>query len=412
MTATTTLFRAAAILTLTGLPLLSAGCSEGTAKNSSTDNSKFYPTGDPPREERATNNTPQPAAAKSIYADDAYLKTLSRPLPPRRRDWSASEQGNIDRILSVVKTDNFEGWKTAREALVRMGNGAVEQYIVAMLERLANDSKRFVNPGMDYQHFTVEGDLKDAALSLDDRRAPDDFDYLDDDIWLIVESELGLLGAEAVVPLLVAVKSCRSAAQSYLFGHILSNYGDEALIPMLVALRDTDDEEFRYRLTYLLRNFPDERTSSALTTVLERGATGRLRAQAAESLALAGLSAAIPRIGRAMAAERDPFVRRYTIYALGHMNDPRGLQLVTEALNDPDDSVWAQAALVVAHRKHVPAMPALLSRLTSAQSRAARDPEMKKQAEFIVENLKQLTGFNLGDDVEKWRRWYDSEKNK
>lgn len=134
------------------------------------------------------------------------------------------------------------------------------------------------------------------------------------------------------------------------------------------------------------------------------------------------------RLAAEMLGEHDPRVRCRILAAAADFDTPAAVAICRGALQDPDDDVRMQACDVWAKRGGPDAVTLLAARMTAdteldvrlralrmlgelgdeqaipALAKALEDPDPAMQYRAVAA-LKQVSGRDLGDDVNAWRAW-------
>lgn len=151
-------------------------------------------------------------------------------------------------------------------------------------------------------------------------------------------------------------------------------------------------------------------------------------AKAARSAGPAGQQEFTDRLVSEMLGEHDPRVRCRILEVAADFDTPAAVAICKGALQDPDDTVRMEACAVWARRGGPEAVPLLAARSTAdteldvrlralrmlgelgderaipVLAKALEDPDPAVQYR-AVGALKQVSGRDLGNDVNRWREW-------
>ena len=151
-------------------------------------------------------------------------------------------------------------------------------------------------------------------------------------------------------------------------------------------------------------------------------------AKAARAAGPAGQAEFTQRLVTEMLSEHDPRVRSRILAVAADFDTPAAVAICKGALQDPDDDVRLEACGVWARRGGPEAVSLLAARSTTdaeldvrlralrmlgelrderaipVLAKALEDPDPAVQYRAVAA-LKQLSGRDLGDDVNKWREW-------
>jgi len=151
-------------------------------------------------------------------------------------------------------------------------------------------------------------------------------------------------------------------------------------------------------------------------------------AKAARAAGSAGQTEFTERLVAEMLGEHDPQVRRRILAVAADFDTPPAVAICKGALQDPDPEVRMEACGVWAKRGGPEAVSLLAARVTTdaeldvrlralrmlgelgdeqaipVLAKALEDPDPAVQYRAVAA-LKQVSGRDLGDDVNKWREW-------
>ncbi len=151
-------------------------------------------------------------------------------------------------------------------------------------------------------------------------------------------------------------------------------------------------------------------------------------AKAARAAGSAGQAEYTQRLVAEMLGEHDPQVRRRILAVAADFDTPSAVAICKGALQDPDPEVRMEACAVWAKRGGPEAVSLLAARVTAdteldvrlralrmlgelgderaipVLAKALEDPDPAMQYRAVAA-LKQVSGRDLGDDVNKWREW-------
>jgi len=94
-------------------------------------------------------------------------------------------------------------------------------------------------------------------------------------------------------------------------------------------------------------------------------------------------------------------LRMSAVWTLGKVKDPRAFEALVNALKHKDLLVRAKAAEALGEIKNPKAVEPLIAVLTD---------EEETVREFTAKALANITGKDLGQDHDKWQKWWEQNK--
>jgi HEAT repeat protein len=94
-------------------------------------------------------------------------------------------------------------------------------------------------------------------------------------------------------------------------------------------------------------------------------------------------------------------LRMSAVWTLGKVKDPRAFEALINALKHKDLLVRAKAAEALGEIKNPKAVESLIAILTD---------EEETVREFAAKALANITGKDLGQDHDKWQKWWEQNK--
>lgn len=211
---------------------------------------------------------------------------------------------------------------------------------------------------------------------------------------------LSLIGEDAVKPLLAALKSEDTCARSYA-AVALGWIGDEsAIVPLLDVLKDNDGS-VRYHAAEALGWIRDRKAVEPLTAVL-KDKEALVRRNAAFALGLIGDAAPVPQLIDIL-EDSDKGVRKAAAWALAKICDERAIDPLIKALKDEYNEVRMGAVSGLGDLRHEKAVGPLIEALKT------KDTDIRYSIERA---LTKITKRRYGIDYEKWKAWYEKNKDK
>ncbi len=94
-------------------------------------------------------------------------------------------------------------------------------------------------------------------------------------------------------------------------------------------------------------------------------------------------------------------IRTSAVWTLGKVKDPRAVEALISALNHKDSLIREKAAEALGEMKDPKAVAPLIASL--------KDNE-ETVREIAAKALENITGKNLGQDHDKWQKWWEQNK--
>ena len=298
----------------------------------------------------------------------------------------------VDALIEVLRNEDDDALVrlSAAEALIRIGEPAVEPLIEALKDE-DEDARSFA---------------ADALGEIGDRRAVDALvKILKDGSAEVRESAacaLGKIGDEKALPHLELIWEKEESKEvkvwvAYALFRIAKKEGTFEFL--LDVLKDRD-REVRWQAVLALGGTGDKRAVEPLMGVLKDiGEDMLVRGSAANALVEIGEPAVRPLI-KALRDE-DVEVRWNAAAALGKIGDRRAVKPLIKALKDDDIIVRLFAAGALGDIGDERAVESLIEELKDEGEDVRRN---------AAEALEKITGEDFGEEHSKWRNWWQKRK--
>lgn len=265
----------------------------------------------------------------------------------------------------------------------------------------------------------------------------------DESIRISAIKALGQIGDTRAVETLVAARASKDEKTAKAGLEALRQLGPAGVDAVIAVFQNTEEETvFRVMAAQALGQIGDPRAfEPLLATFQEDDPTGWLGEAAAEALGALGDSRAFdPLMATLNDKDADEALREASAKALGYLGDLRAVEslIATFEETDPDGYEWplqTSAAQALGELGDSRAVDAILKALKDyaieygefqyamvkvleqlGDQRAAGPLIALFDAEFFcaqdeaIEVLKTLTGQDLGEDPQRWKQWWEAQK--
>jgi HEAT repeat protein len=215
----------------------------------------------------------------------------------------------------------------------------------------------------------------------------------------------GIQDARAVAPLVSALRdedmNVRERA-----AETLGKINDAGTVKLVTAaLRDSGtDYSVRRNIVEALRKIDNSLAIEPLIVAM-KDSDWRVRLAATQELARREDSRVIVSMIAALADEQVE-VRSEAAKSLGKTGNPRAVEPLIAALNDKAAYVRYEAMLALGKIKDTRAVEPLIA---SLNDKVVADKFIRETATVV---LRMITGQNLGEDPDKWQKWWSQNKGK
>jgi HEAT repeat protein len=179
----------------------------------------------------------------------------------------------------------------------------------------------------------------------------------------------------------------------------LGETGDKRAIEPLKRSLKSKDTELRMAAAAALLHFGDEKSAKILQEALKKDDMQAV--EAASALAQSPHPKALPWLVEAM--ERNPHIRGYCARAIGKIGDKKAVEALLNVLKDEGSYTREQAVAALAVLKDRRVLPNLIDLMVNDP-----DDDVRSKAH---DALHEITGQNFGWNWQRWKRWYEKNKN-
>lgn len=209
---------------------------------------------------------------------------------------------------------------------------------------------------------------------------------------------LARIGQPAAEPLIDALATEDADVRQYA-SWALGEIGDARAVGALVSMLMDKSPVVRKRTAKALGKIGDSRATEPLIPLLTDD-NADVRGEAARALGKFADRRAVEPLISALSRER----RGAVVWALGEIADPRAVDHIIPVLSDDNADLRSVSATALRKIKDPRAVGPLIAALED------RDGRGRWEISAIVAALRELTAQRFGDDLAKWREWWEQNK--
>lgn len=317
-------------------------------------------------------------------------------------------------LIAALSDGDSNMRERAAEALGNIGDIRAVGPLIVLLKDKNSDVRWKTAKGLDELNWTPETQEQkifyliatqkwDALTSFSQSAVGALIGILEDenhDVRWGAKAALKKIGKPAVEPLIAILKhknaNIRATATT-----VLADIDDARIIEPLISLLKDEDATVRENAAEGLGDIGDIRAVEPLITLLE-DKNYEVRRKTVLALKTIGDIRAVEPISKILSDEYSS-VRWAALGALGDMGDARAVEPLIQVLNDRNSDVRRKVLEALGNIGDVHAVDAIIEALRD------RDYDVRYKA---ADTLKKITEENFGMHHNKWRQWWNKNKEK